>query len=49
MRKNLKLKRRCCPVCYPHKRGYCSRWKDKEREQMVRIEKQLRKQAYDEM
>ncbi|MGZ6281747.1 MAG: hypothetical protein ACXWQ5_00445 [Ktedonobacterales bacterium] len=48
MRKNYKDKRRACKLCYPHKRGFVSRWKPKEREKMVRTEKALRERQYDE-
>lgn len=26
MRKQFKIKRRCCALCKPHKRGWASRW-----------------------
>ncbi|MCK9428687.1 MAG: hypothetical protein M0R17_01580 [Candidatus Omnitrophica bacterium] len=30
MRKQLKNKRRSCPLCKPHKTGHSNRWKPKE-------------------
>lgn len=30
MRKNFKDKRCSCKVCYPHKRGFVSRWKPRD-------------------
>jgi hypothetical protein len=39
MRKQLKNKRRSCPLCKPHKTGHSNRWKPKEHEDRKLIEK----------
>ena len=38
MRKQLKLKKRSCKMCKPHKMGWDNRWKPKERDALKRFE-----------
>ena len=43
MRKRLKLKRRSCKMCKPHKMGLARRWKNREESSRVEFEKQAEK------
>ena len=40
MRKRLKVKRRSCAMCKPHKMGGAKRWKPKDLEELKRFEKE---------
>jgi hypothetical protein len=42
MRKRLKLKRRSCPMCKPHKMRGENRWKEREREHLTRAEREIK-------
>jgi hypothetical protein len=44
MRKRMKLKKRSCPMCKPHKMGHDCRWKPKEM-QAIRLAEQAIKNA----
>ena len=41
MRKQFKIKKRSCIACKPHKMGWSSRWNDKEKEKMIREDKEM--------
>ena len=41
MRKQFKIKKRSCAFCKPHKVGWDNRWKSKEKERMIREEKEI--------
>ncbi|MBI5636580.1 MAG: hypothetical protein HZA03_01280 [Nitrospinae bacterium] len=43
MRKNMKLKKRSCPLCKPHKMGWENRWKAKEQGRMKADATEMRK------
>ena len=40
MRKQYKNKKRSCAMCKPHKRKWDNRWKVKEKDEMIRFEKE---------
>jgi hypothetical protein len=42
MRKQFKIKRRSCALCKPHKHGWASRWKPRERQALLDAHKQAR-------
>lgn len=39
MRKQMKLKRRCCALCKPHKRGWANRWTPEEQTMIGEFDK----------
>jgi hypothetical protein len=43
MRKRLKLKKRSCAMCKPHKMGCEGRWKPKEKAQLEAFERTMNK------
>jgi len=42
VRKRYKLKRRCCALCKPHKRGWDRRWNAKEQQRLQTAERDMR-------
>lgn len=42
MRKRSQIKKRACALCKPWKMGKQKRWKEKELEQIVRVEREAR-------
>ncbi len=42
MRKRMKLKKRSCPMCKPHKMMWEGRWKKKDYVKLVAAEKEMR-------
>lgn len=42
MRKQLKKKKRSCPLCKPHKTGGANRWTNKVKGKMKQMEREIR-------
>lgn len=42
MRKRYKNKRKSCPLCKPHKRGFAIRWRPQELASITRAEREAR-------
>jgi hypothetical protein len=49
VRKMYKNKKRSCPLCKPHKRGYTNRWKEKEKAELKRFARAVAQKKFDEV